>query len=330
MPSVAILAVEGCYASCAAGFADVLQAANAHLRQQHGAGCRPFEWSFLSAEGGPVAASNGMHIETEDLPKGRHFDVVMIPAIHYPGFKPFVRFLDNQSTIYEWLRRQWDGAAWIGANCTGTFMLAQAGLLDGRAATTTWWLDKQFRTRYPAVVVQYRSVLTETDRLLCAGATATYLLQTVRIVERFMGPHIASQCAKSMLIDVSHTGRIPYVPLLAETHHTDSIVERAQHWLQKNMARAVTMPDLARAVAVSDRTLGRRFTAAIGQTPLGYLQAVRLDAARALLEAGDMSVQSVATQIGYSDVSSFSRLFSQTVGLSPGAYRRRFKILEPA
>ena len=133
-----------------------------------------------------------------------------------------------------------------------------------------------------------------------------------------------------MLIDVSHTGRIPYVPLLAETHHADSIVERAQHWLLKNMARAVSMADLARAVAVSDRTLLRRFDAAIGQTPLGYLESGRIDAARALLEAGDMSVQSVATQVGYSDVSSFSRLFRETVGLSPGAYRRRFRFPAPA
>jgi len=269
-----------------------------------------------------------MQIETQALPGDRRFEIVMIPAIHYPGFKQFVRFLDQQAMTYKWLRMQWNAGAWMGANCTGTFLLAQSGLLDGRAATTTWWLDRQFRSRYPAVDVQYRSVLTETDRLLCAGATATYLLQAVRIVERFMGPHIASQCAKSMLIDVSHTGRIPYVPLLAETRHADAVVERAQHWLQKNMARAVTMPDLARAVAVGDRTLLRRFATATGQTPLGYLQAVRIDAARALLEVGDMSVQSVATQIGYSDVSSFSRLFKQTVGLSPGAYRRRFQIPE--
>ena len=270
MPSVAILAVEGCYVSCAAGFADVLQAANAHLRQQQGAGCRPFEWSFVSAEGGPVAASNGMHIETEALPGEPALRRRDDPGDPLPGLQA-VRSLPRPAS-----RRSTSGCArsgtarrWIGANCTGTFMLAQSGLLDGRAATTTWWLDRQFRSRYPAVDLQYRSVLTETDRLLCAGATATYLLQAVRIVERFMGPHIASQCAKSMLIDVSHTGRIPYVPLLTETHHADSIVERAQHWLQKNMARAVTMPDLARAVAVSDRTLVRRFAAAIGQTPIG-------------------------------------------------------------
>lgn len=129
-------------------------------------------------------------------------------------------------------------------------------------------------------------MLTGIGRLVCAGAgaTATCLLQAIRMVDQFMGPNIALQCAKSMLIDV------------------------------------------ARAVAVSDRTLLRRFGAAIGQTPQAHLQAVRLEAARALLEAGDMTVQSVAMQVGYSDASSFSRLFKQGVGLSPGSYRPRFHL----
>ncbi len=324
-PSVAILVVEGCYLSCAAGFADVLQAANAHQRQHHGSGARTFEWTFVSARGGPVQASNGLLVETHKLGGRRRFDIVVIPAIHYPGFKPFVRFLDQQTAIYDWLHSQWKAGAWVAANCTGTFMLAQSGLLDGRAATTTWWLDRQFRSRYPRVDLHYKSVLTESDRIVCAGATATYLLQAVRLVDRFLGPNIASQCAKSMLIDVSHTGNLPYLPLLTPSTHSDSIVERAQHWLQKNMARAITMSALSREVAVSDRTLLRRFTAAVGRTPLGYLQGVRLDAARTLLEVGDLTVQSVADQVGYSDVSSFTRLFRQGFGISPGAYRRRFQ-----
>ena len=326
MPYVAILAVEGCYVSCAAGFADVLQAANAHLRHQQGATCRPFQWTFVSPAGGPVAASNGMKVDTQPLGCRARFDIVAIPAIHYPGFKPFAAFLDRQAETYEWLRAQWNAGAWIGANCTGTFMLAQSGLLDGRAATTTWWLARQFRSRYPKVDLHFRSVLTETDRIGCAGATATYLLQAISIVDRFMGPHVAAQCAKSMLIDISHTGQIPYLPLLTETKHADSVVERAQGWLQKNMRRDITVSQLARELAVSERSLVRRFGTAIGQTPLGYLQAVRLDAARALLEVGDLTVQSVASQVGYSDASSFSRLFRQGVGLSPGAYRRRFQL----
>jgi len=325
MPHLAVLVVEGCYVSCAAGFADVLQAANAHLRQAPGNKRRPFDWSFVSQNGGPIIASNGMRVDTAPCDR-RRFDIVVIPAIHYPGFKPFVRFLDQQVWIYSWLRTQWQADAWIGANCTGTFLLAQSGLLDGRTATTTWWLDRQFRSRYPKVKVHFRSALTEADRLICAGATATYLLQAIRIVDRFMGPVIATQCAKSMLIDISNTGHIPYLPLMTEMKHSDSVVERAQHWLQKNLAHDVSIAELARVLAVSERSLSRRFAAAVDQSPLEYLQNLRLTAARTLLEAGDMTVQEIANHVGYSDTSSFSRLFRQVVGASPGTYRRRFQI----
>lgn len=326
MVQVAILAVDSCYVSCAAGFADVFQAANAHVRQQQGPKGRAFAWSFVSPGGGPVAGSNGLPLATQPLGARDAYDIIVIPAIHYPGFKPFVQFLDAQARLYDWLRSQWHGGAWVGANCTGTFLLAQSGLLDGRRATTTWWLDRQFRTRYPRVNLEYRSALTEAERLVCAGATATYMLQAIRFVERFVGPELASQCAKSMLIDASQTGHVPYMPLLAPARHGDSLVERAQHWLQQHLGDAVTLPALASALAVSERTLARRFAAAAGTTPLGYLQAVRLDAARALLEASDLPVQSVAAQVGYSDASSFTRLFRNGFGMSPGAYRSRFRL----
>jgi transcriptional regulator GlxA family with amidase domain len=326
MPKVAILAVDGCYLSSAAGFADVLLVANAHLRQQQGAAAPLFEWCFVSPGGRPVRTSNGVEIASCPLDHYTEADIVLIPALHYPGFKPFSRFLGQQAETSAWLRAQWKAGAWVGANCTGTFILAQSGLLDGRTATTTWWLSQQFRSLFPKVDLQFRSVLTEADQICCAGATATYLLQVMRVVEQFAGPAIASQSAKSMLIDVSHTSHVPYVPLLTETKHSDSAVERAQLWMQKNMAREINLGELAKAVALSERTLARRFTTATGQTPHGYLRAVRLQAARALLEVGDLPIQSIVVKVGYNDVSSFTRLFKEAVGMTPGAYRRRFQL----
>ena len=192
MHHVAILAVEGCYVSYAAAFADVLQAANAHLRQQQGPSGRSFKWSFVLVDGGAVAGSNGLVLATQPVYAHTFPEVVVVRAIHYPGFKPFVRFLAGQARIYDWLREQWQHGAWIGANCTVTFLLAQSGLLDERAATTTWWLDRQFRSRYPLVDLPCKSVLTETDRFICAGAPATFLLQAIRILKRFLGPELAA------------------------------------------------------------------------------------------------------------------------------------------
>ena len=328
MPRAAILAFDGCYASSLGGFADILQVANSHLRRQQGASAALFKWRFVSLSGEAIAASNGLQLQTHKIGAREHYDLVFIPSLHYAGRQKFDQLLKGQPATCAWLTSQWRRGAWLAANCTGTFILAQTGLLDDRVATTTWWLERQFRTRFPRVELQMRPVLTEVDRLICAGASASYLLQAIRVVERFSGPAIASQCAKSMLIDVSQTTQTPYLPLLADIAHTDAVVHRAQHWLQKNMSGPIRIAELAGELAVSERTLIRRFNAVLDQSPLTYLQHLRIDSARALLEASDLGVDQIAVQVGYNDPRSFSRLFRQRMGLNPGAYRRRYQSLD--
>lgn len=327
MIRAALLALEGCYVSSLGGFADVLQVANAHLRKQQGnRSAERFDWRFVAAEGRPVNCSNGLSITTEPLDAVDRFDLVFIPSLYYGGLRSFTRLLAAQRGLHPWLTRQWEQGAWLAANCTGTFVLADTGLLDGRSATTTWWLERQFRERYPRVDLQLQPVLTEGDRLLCAGASASYLLQAVKVIERFAGTAIAAQSAKTMLIDVSQTQQTPYLPLLADTSHDDALVQRAQHWLQNHLAAPLRMAELAEHLAVSERTLIRRFRQAVDTTPLTYLQHLRIDSARALLSGGDLTVQQIAHLVGYGDTSSFTRLFRERVGLSPSAYRTRFRL----
>jgi transcriptional regulator GlxA family with amidase domain len=228
-----------------------------------------------------------------------------------------------------WLIEQWQAGALLSANCTGTFVLARTGLLDGRIATTTWWLEQQFRARYPSVKLEMRSVVTEADRLMCGGASASYLLQAVRVVERFCGTAIASQTAKTMLIDVSQTSQTPYLPLLPEATHSDELVSRAQAWFTEHLAEPLRLADLAKSLAVSERTLIRRFNTVFREPPLSYLQKLRIDSASAMLETGSLSIERISNCVGYSDTSSFSRLFRERIGLSPGQYRTRFQIGNP-
>ncbi|WP_246184141.1 GlxA family transcriptional regulator [Pandoraea anhela] len=275
--------------------------------------------------GESVRTSNGLLVETGRLDPRTKYGLVFIPSFHYSGRADFEKLLKTQTTLRSWLTSQWNNGAWVAANCTGTFILAETGLLDGRVATTTWWLQRQFRSRFPRVDLQLDPVVTEADRLVCAGAYASYLLQAIRVIERFSGPVIASLSAKTMLIDVSQTTQTPHLPLLSDKSHGDSMVHKAQHRLQKHMARDLRIVDLAAELNVSERTLIRRFKAALDQTPLSYLQSLRLDAARSLLEAGDLTVEGVAQRVGYADTSSFSRLFREKIGLSPGAYRMRFR-----
>lgn len=326
MPSAAILGFDDVYASVLGGFADMLQVANAHLRRQGAAPEQLFEWQFISADGRPVRASNGLELGMRPLSMDSRFDLVFIPSLHYRGWDEFQAFLGRQAEARAWLIRQWQQGAWLVANCTGTFVLADTGLLDHRLATTTWWLEGHFRSRFPRVDLQMRPMVTEADRLVCGGAHATFLLQTVRVLTHFVGKAVAMQCAHSMLIDLTQTTQTSLLPLIADKSHNDALVHRAQQWLQEHMAETLRIAELADRLAVSERTLARRFQRVLGQSPLTYLQHLRIDTARALLEAGDLSNERIAQYVGYSDISSFSRLFRERVGITPGAYRERFQL----
>ncbi|TPG76163.1 GlxA family transcriptional regulator [Pseudomonas arsenicoxydans] len=326
MPTAAILGFDDSYASVIGGFADMLQVANAHMARQGMPPSGLFEWHFISQSGQPVRTSNGLELAMRPLPQNQNYDLVFIPSLHYRGWQHFQQFLANQVTVRDWLIKQWEQGAWLCANCTGTFVLADTGLLDNRTATTTWWLEGHFRERFPKVDLHMRPLVTESERLVCGGAHATFLLQSIHVLTQFAGKAIAMQCARSMLIDLTQTTQTPLQPLIADNTHNDPLIQQAQKWLQDHLAEQIRMKDLATRLAVSERTLIRRFNNVLELSPLTYLQNLRIDTARALLEAGDLSTERIAQYVGYSDISSFSRLFRERVGFTPGAYRARFQL----
>lgn len=324
MPTAGIFCFEGCYASVVGGFADVMQVANAHLRKSD-PGAPLYTWDFLSISGGSVPASNFLSLATRRIAPETRYDIVFIPSFHYTSKEALSKLLSDHQTACDWLNEQWAQGAYLAANCTGTFILASTGLLNHRKATTTWWLERQFRERFPQVNLEMHPLVTEDERLICAGAHAAFLTQTVRILSQFSGTAIASQSARSMLIDVTQSTQTPLLPLMSERSHNDALIHRAQAWLHKHMGTDLQMSELAEHLALTQRTLTRRFQAALGMSPLVYLQNLRIDSARALLETGKLSIEQICRYVGYADTSSFTRLFREKIGTTPGIYRDRFK-----
>ena len=327
MLHAAILAYDGCYLSILSGYADLLHVANAHLSKHQTSQEQRFTWTLVSLTGDAITACNGLQVKTQKINLSDKFDVVFIPSAFYAGGKSFKKFLNEQKNFCAWLTHQWNSGAYLVSSCTGTFILAETGLLNGKSGTTTWWLADQFRARYPNVNLQLDSVITEHDKLICAGASASYLIQAIQIIESLVGPTIASQCAKTLLIDTSQTKQIPYIPFLADRTHADSLVHKAQHLLQKKFKTDIKMSTLSSDLRVSERTLIRRFHQALKQSPLSYLQGLRIGSAQDLLKEGDLSIEAIAALVGYADTSSFSRLFKKKVGTSPGTYRNQFRSL---
>lgn len=324
MPSAAILCFDGCYASVVGGFADLMQVANAHLKKTD-ASEHLYTWDFMSPSGGMIQASNSLCLATNTISSRKIYDVIFIPSFHYTNKEALSKFLKKSEPLYQWLRDQWGEGTYLAANCTGTFVLASTGLLNDKRATTTWWLERQFRNRFPKVNLEMHPLVTEEDRLICAGAHAAFWTQTIRVLSHFSGAAIATQCARSMLIDVTQSTQTPLLPLMTERTHNDALIHRAQEWLHKRMGTDVQMADLADHLAITKRTLTRRFQLALDVTPLAYLQNMRIDSARALLETGKFSIEQICAYVGYADSSSFTRLFRERIGITPGVYRNRFK-----
>jgi transcriptional regulator GlxA family with amidase domain len=246
------------------------------------------------------------------------------------GAASFLEWFDAQQPelkpLLVALHRQHERGALIASVCSGAFMLAESGLLDGRRATTHWALADAFRQRYPQVDLCANEVITEQKQLLCSGAVTSYLNLALRLVERFAGRSLASTCSKLLLIDMNRISQASYRELTVQDmqSHSDRLVERAQHWMEKHVHEGFRLSDLANHLTVSERTVIRRFKTAIGETPLGYLQAMRIDIAKRLLETSNLNVELIGERVGYGDLSTFRRLFKRETGVAPREYQQRF------
>lgn len=222
------------------------------------------------------------------------------------------------------LRRQHKGGAVVASYCTGSYLLAEAGLLDGRIATTHWAKAADFGRRYPRVVLRANEVVTEQDRIFCSGAVTSFLNLALRLVERLVDPQLAATTAKALLIDTNRISQASYATLLTEHGHTDRLVARAQRRMEATLREGLRLSELAAFLAVSERTLHRHFKQAVGEAPLEYLQKLRIEVAKRLLEAGQISVYDVSQRVGYGDISAFRQLFKRETQLSPRQYQLRF------
>ncbi len=325
MYKVGVILYEGCYLSSLTGPIDAFQIANSHLKAQLGKGNEQFEWKTVSIEPGLIKASGGFSINADThIAQAEHFDFIYIPGFLFEGLSHFNNMMKRLEALKNWLVKSWKNGACIGANCTGTFILAETGLLDGRKATTTWWLEKTFRQRYPLIKINSQAMLTEQDNLICAGTMTAYFNLALHIIEKQVSQDLAMQCAKTMLINTSENAHAPYHNLLSASSSSDPVVAKTQYWINNHLDINVDQVRLAEKMGVSQRTLIRRFKSELGVTPLTYLQNVRIETAKKLLENSTTSLAQVVHKVGYSDISSFTKLFKQRVGLSPIGFRRHF------
>jgi transcriptional regulator GlxA family with amidase domain len=260
--------------------------------------------------------------DTETGPDAGTLKIVLIP----PSMQEDPLSGVDVSAVSGWLTARHEDGATIGSVCAGAFLAAEAGLLNGRAATTHWSYAEKMAARYPSVTVEGDKLLIDDGDIITAGGMMAWTDLGLRLVHRLFGPTIMMELARFMLVDPPGREQRYYSSFAPKLDHGDAPILKVQHWLQKNGARDVSVKTMAGQAAMEPRTFLRRFHAATGLKPTEYCQHVRIGRAREMLEFTKQSIEQVAYAAGYEDTSAFRKVFQKLTGLTPGDYRGRFSV----
>jgi transcriptional regulator GlxA family with amidase domain len=280
-----------------------------------------FRVRTVSLDGAAVRTATSLLLEPDGpVAEVGTTDLVFLPAIR----GDLGAALLTNAWVLPWLRRWREAGAAIAAVCTGAALLAEAGLLDGRPATTHWAFGDACRQRYPRVRWQTERMVTDSDNVLCGGGVYASIDLCLHLVEKYCGHRVATETAKALLLQTPRTWQAAYAADPPRVSHGDGQIRQAQEWLLRNFAGNVRVEALAAQIGMSPRTFARRFKAATGETPIGYLHTLRISTARQLLEYDLKSVRQVSREVGYEDLTFFRRLFKRYTGSPPREYRDRF------
>jgi transcriptional regulator GlxA family with amidase domain len=306
MTKVAVLEIERCMASSAAITHDVLATAN---RIGTAKGVPPFKVTTVRC---------GSRRNDVDL---RGIELVIVPGLGTPSAGELEAKLKSPMCrrAVDMLSRAHARGAMLAASCASTFLLAETGLLDGRRATTTWWFAPLFRQRYPEVELLTEQMVVADWPIATGGAAMAQMDLMLAVVGRFAGPSLAKACANYLLLD----GRRSQAPFMAINYlaSQDPKMAKAEKWVRDNIARDFAIEELANAVALAPRTFARRVSATCGVSPIQFVQRIRLETARLLLETTRLPVDEIARRVGYAEPSTLRRLIRRDTKHPPGHFR---------
>lgn len=321
-----ILAFEGNMLNSIASAGDTLRVAQtlAEIRQP-GTGPRMESVVFGARGQTSVRAAGGLELGglsamPEDL------DLVLLPGILHRSPHDLVERMGALAPEIALLRELHLRGVKIAGACSGSFLLAETGLLDGHRATCSWWLAAAFRLRYPAVRLEADAMVIEDNGLYTAGGASSIQALMLRLIEQAGGAELAQQTARLLLIDPERQSQAPYVSKALMERPRHSLSEKAEHFLQHELHHEISVGQLAEVCGTSERSLLRHFRSHHGVSPLEHIQHLRVERAKALLESTHLSFDEIVERCGYNDSASFRKLFKRATAMTPGDYRERYRL----
>jgi transcriptional regulator GlxA family with amidase domain len=247
-------------------------------------------------------------------------DLIMIPAFDGDLNEALKR---NQDFI-PWITDQYKHGAEVASLCTGAFLLASTNLLKGKTCTTHWMAADAFRQMFPNVKLLPDKLLIDELGIYSSGGAYSFLNLVIYLVEKYCGRDAAVRCAKVMEIEIERNSQSPFAIFSGQKEHQDEPIKKAQLFIEHNVGNKISVDQLSDMVAISRRNFERRFKKATSNTPVEYLQRVKIEAAKKSLESGRENVNEVMYAVGYSDNKAFRNIFKKITGLSPIEYRNKY------
>lgn len=319
---VTVLFLRDTFSSTAIGPMEVFRHAGTLWNSFAGERATPrFRVTTASIDGKAVPCDGPIHIQPAAALKSiRKTDLIFIPSTGL-GLDDVV---ERNAAVVPFLHRWHKRGVPIASVCSGVGLVAATGLLDGKCATTHWSLADRFREKYPKVRWMPELMVTNDGLFYCGGGVNAALDLSLYLVERFCGHEVAVQSAKAMLIETPRTWQAGFAMISLKTTHSDETIACAQEWLHEHFHQNLPLDYAARHVNMSPRNFVRRFKQATGDSPLHYLQKLRIGAAKRLLEQDHRTMQEISEAVGYQDVAFFREMFQRHTGTSPSAYRQKF------
>ncbi len=306
MTRVAVIAFPGGLASSLAITLDALETAN--QVSLNGGRSAPFEVRTLRAEARAPSFAKGDLLILPGL--GSRSEAELEARLAGPAVRRAGRTAADALAA---------GAS-VAASCASTFVLARAGLLSGRRATTTWWLAPMFHRLHPDVDLLADQIVVPDWPIATAGAAMAQMDLMLTVIARFASPSLSEACARYLLLD-QRQSQAPYMAVSFLAGQDDRIA-RAEAWVRANIDRDFSVDEIAAAVNLTPRTFARRLASVCGLSPVRFAQRIRMEAAERLLETTRLSVDEVARRVGYSEPSTLRRLIRREARRSPAELRR--------
>jgi transcriptional regulator GlxA family with amidase domain len=305
--------------ACIVGAYEIFNAANAYWKESGRKQLFKVEVAGVSKQ---AEFDNGLLTLRAQAPIStiEKTDLIVIPSLA----RDFQKFSKGNELLIDWITKQYNNGAEVASMCTGAFMLASTGLLNGKNCSTHWSAADSFRSLFPEVNLKAENLITDEQGIYTNGGGYSFLNLVIYLVEKYYDRQAAIYCSKIFQIELDRHSQSAFIIFKGQKNHGDETIKKAQAYIENHADEKISVQDLSSMFAVGRRNFDRRFIKATGNTPVEYLQRVKVESAKKEFETSSKTINEIMYEVGYSDVKAFREVFRKITGMSPMEYKHKY------